>query len=83
MFLRIFLCDVPALGGGLTYTQVAAGADHTVLLRSDGTAVACGLNDNGHCDVPALGRGLSRGTNACVFAHIPIYLPSPGLRMFP
>ncbi|CAK0832031.1 unnamed protein product [Prorocentrum cordatum] len=28
--------------------------DHTVLLRSDGTAVACGRNDNGQCDIPAL-----------------------------
>merc|ERR1740121_1114422 len=37
-----------------SYTQVAAGADHTVLLRSDGTAVACGLNDDGQCDLPAL-----------------------------
>ena len=29
-------CDVPALEGGLTYTYVAAGGLHTVLLRSDG-----------------------------------------------
>ncbi|CAK0907181.1 unnamed protein product, partial [Prorocentrum cordatum] len=33
---------------------VAAGGRHTVLLRSDGTAVACGYNDEGQCDIPAL-----------------------------
>merc|ERR1712032_3192 len=43
-----------ALEGDLTYTQVAAGENHTVLLRSDGTAVACGQNDSGQCDLPAL-----------------------------
>jgi hypothetical protein len=32
--------DVPAIEGGAAYTQVAAGIQHTVLLRSDGSAVA-------------------------------------------
>jgi len=44
--------------GGVAYTQAAAGGDHTVLLRSDGTAVACGLNDEGQCDLPALEEGV-------------------------
>ncbi|CAK0800355.1 unnamed protein product, partial [Prorocentrum cordatum] len=62
-------CDLPALPAGLTYTQVAAGGLHTVLLRSDGTAVArgrsdgtavaCGDNDHGQCDLPALPAGLT------------------------
>ena len=52
-------CDIPALEGRLNYTQVAAGAHHTVLLRSDGAAVACGDNSAGQCDIPALGAGLS------------------------
>ena len=34
----------PALEGELSYTEVAAGRFHTVLLRSDGTSVACGRN---------------------------------------
>jgi|ERR1711971_593825 len=36
------------------YTQVAAGVYHTVLLRSDGTVVACGYNGFGQCSIPAL-----------------------------
>ncbi|CAK0881390.1 unnamed protein product [Prorocentrum cordatum] len=52
-------CNVPALDGGLSYTQVAAGDSHTVLLRSDGTAVACGWNCYEQCNVPALDGGLS------------------------
>merc|ERR1712172_394690 len=36
-----------------TYTQVSAGDCHTVLLRSDGTAVACGANGVGQCRIPA------------------------------
>ena len=52
-------CDLPALGAGLTYTQAAAGGDHTVLLRSDGTAVACGDNWDGQSDLPALDAGLT------------------------
>ncbi|CAK0799045.1 unnamed protein product [Prorocentrum cordatum] len=47
------------LPAGLTYTQVAAGERHTVLLRSDGTAVACGGNHVGQCDLPALPAGLT------------------------
>merc|ERR1740121_3233607 len=46
-------CDIPTLGAGLTYTQISAGA-HTVLLRSDGSALACGENDSGNCDIPVL-----------------------------
>ncbi|CAK0814469.1 unnamed protein product [Prorocentrum cordatum] len=52
-------CNVPALDGGLSYTQVAAGSAHTALLRSDGTAVAFGWNHGGQCNVPALDGGLS------------------------
>ena len=38
--------------------MVSAGFDHTVLLRSDGEAVACGLNDFGQCDIPCLEDGI-------------------------
>ena len=40
-----------------TYTQVSAGSSHTVLLRSDGRAVACGLNADGQCNIPTLYPG--------------------------
>ena len=36
---------------------MAAGSAHTVLLRSDGTAVACGSNVYGQCTLPASGEG--------------------------
>ena len=34
-------CDIPSLDEGVSYCQVSAGVYHTVLLRSDGHAVAC------------------------------------------
>ncbi|CAL1141716.1 unnamed protein product, partial [Cladocopium goreaui] len=37
--------------------QASAGDHHTVLLRSDGRAVACGLNGDGQCDIPTLDPG--------------------------
>jgi len=52
-------CDVPALPGGLTYVEVAAGGAHVVARRSDGSVVAWGNNGWGECDVPALPSGLS------------------------
>ena len=42
----------------MCYTQVSAGIYHSVLLRSDGHAVACGLNDDGQCDIPPLEEGV-------------------------
>ena len=50
---------VPVLEGGLKYTHVAAGDQHTVLLRSNGTAVATGANGCGQCNIPTLEPGLS------------------------
>ena len=41
------------------YTQVSAGLRHSVLLRSDGSAVAFGQWDHGACNVPALRDGTS------------------------
>jgi len=38
----------------VTYTHAAVGDCHTVLLRSDGQAVACGDNRCGQCDIPEL-----------------------------
>ncbi|CAK0790758.1 unnamed protein product [Prorocentrum cordatum] len=49
--------------------MVAAGPEHTVLLRSDGTAVAFGSNDRGQCAVPALDGGLSYTQVVAGWAH--------------
>eukprot|EP00435_Cladocopium_sp_Y103_P059634 s31_g21.t1 len=40
-------------------TCVSAGFRHTVLLRSDGNAVACGRNLDGQCTIPPLDDGMS------------------------
>jgi len=38
---------------GVTYVQVSGGRDHAVLLRTDGSAYACGLNQHGQCSIPS------------------------------
>ena len=50
--------SLPALEEGVTYTQADVSAHHTVLLRSDGKAVACGENRNGQCTFPEPGEGV-------------------------
>ncbi|CAK0800000.1 unnamed protein product [Prorocentrum cordatum] len=62
-------CDIPAPGEGLNYMQVAAGGTHTVLLKSDGTAAACGANESGQCDLPALTGTLTYTQVAAGGAH--------------
>ena len=42
----------------MCYIQVSAGDEHTVLLRSDGHAVACGLESSG-CEIPPLEEGMT------------------------
>ena len=39
--------------------MVSAGGSHTVLLRSDGSAVAFGINVEGQCNIPKLEQGVS------------------------
>ena len=39
--------------------MVSAGYSHTVLLCSDGRAVACGKNTDGQCNIPPLDEGVS------------------------
>ena len=39
--------------------MVSAGGTHTVLLRSDGCAVACGWNFHGTCNIPPLDGGVT------------------------
>lgn len=50
---------MPEVEAGVSYAQVAAGDYHTVLLRSDGRAVACGSNRDGECDLPEMEPGVS------------------------
>ena len=39
--------------------MVSAGLHHTVLLRSDGSAVAVGMNGDGRCNIPPLDEGMA------------------------
>jgi len=45
--------QVTGLPAGQDYTAIAAGDAHGLALRSDGTIVAWGQNDDGECNVPA------------------------------
>lgn len=45
--------QVTGVPAGTDYVAVAAGDAHGLALRSDGTVVAWGQNDNGECNVPA------------------------------
>ena len=44
-------CDYSGLYNWTDIKQVSVGYDHVVGLKSDGTVVAVGMNDNGECDV--------------------------------
>ncbi len=50
---------VPALTGGLTFSAIVCGGNHTLGLRSDGTIAAWGNNDASQLAVPALTGGLT------------------------
>ena len=43
----------PALTGGVRYTGISAGSNHTALLRTGGDVVCVGSNTFGQCTVPA------------------------------
>ena len=60
---------IPPLDDGISYTQVSAGENHTVLLRSDGNAVACGQNSVGQCTIPLLDDGMSYTQVSAGFEH--------------
>merc|ERR1712232_1240087 len=51
-------CTIPRSLPWIRYVAAAAGKAHTVLLQSDGQAVANGLNDRGQCEIPVLPPGL-------------------------
>ena len=83
-------CDIPPLEAGMSYIQVAAGGcvfidqwgyrtdgGHTVLLKSDGNAVAFGDNSYGQCDIPPLETGMSYIQVSAGWVHI-VLLRSDG-----
>ena len=49
--------NLPSLDAGISYTQVSAGGLHTVLLRSDRYAVACGFNASEQTNISQLEPG--------------------------
>jgi len=49
--------------------MVSAGGTHTVLLRSDGCAVACGWNFHGTCNIPPLDGGVTNTQVSAGGAH--------------
>eukprot|EP00929_Paragymnodinium_shiwhaense_P056673 TRINITY_DN28364_c0_g5_i1.p1 TRINITY_DN28364_c0_g5~~TRINITY_DN28364_c0_g5_i1.p1 ORF type:complete len:1149 (-),score=203.64 TRINITY_DN28364_c0_g5_i1:86-3532(-) len=71
-------CTVPALPMGTTYVSCAAGAGHTVLLRSDGQAVAFGRNREGRCSVPRSPPGIRYVAVATGYWHT-VLVQSDGL----
>ena len=60
-----------------SFSMVSAGYRHTVLDRSDGSAVACGENSSGQCDIPQLERGM-RYTQASAGCGHTVLLRSDG-----
>eukprot|EP00435_Cladocopium_sp_Y103_P057603 s17_g19.t2 len=56
---------------------MAAGGRHTVLLRSDGCAVATGINMDGQCDIPPFRNGLNY-TQVSAGSHHTVLLRSDG-----
>jgi len=49
--------------------MVSAGLDYTVLLRSDGCAVAIGCNEDGQCDIPPLDDGMAYAQISAGYDH--------------
>ena len=61
--------NVPALPPGVTFVEIAAGADHTVGLLSDGSLSAWGDNTFGQCDVTPPPPGLTYESVAAGAGH--------------
>eukprot|EP00438_Fugacium_kawagutii_P015350 Skav202568 [mRNA] locus=scaffold2177:308492:311249:- [translate_table: standard] len=61
-----------------SFAMVSAGHYHSVLLRSDGSAVACGAKESGQCDIPPLGEGVKYTQVSAGVSHT-VLLRSDGL----
>ena len=74
-FSELVICTLSAKPRGARTPFVSqgtmefAGCSHTVLLRSDGQAVACGLNTDGQCSIPRLDEGLSYSQVSAGHSH--------------
>ena len=55
---RIAVVTTRVSGPSIRLGMENLGASHSVLLRSDGTAVACGDNRFGQCNIPDLVEGV-------------------------
>lgn len=53
----------------MAYTQISGDFGHTVLLRSDGCAVAVGENGDGQCDIPPLDEGMAYSQISVGYQH--------------
>lgn len=65
------------LARNMSYSQVSAGQNHTMLLRSDGNAVACGCNVFGQCNIPPLEEGIYMDLLRPDFCRWVSYSPAP------
>jgi hypothetical protein len=63
--------EVPA---GNDFIDIAAGKNHNLALKSDGSIIAWGLNDDGQCDVPS-GSGFVEIT--ADYHHSVAIIPEP------
>ena len=75
LYIYTLICALSAkLSGARTAfvsqgTMASAGWYHTVLLRSDGNAVACGENSYRQCRLPPLDEGISYGQVSAGQSH--------------
>ncbi|HEX5051591.1 MAG TPA: hypothetical protein VFZ65_07465 [Planctomycetota bacterium] len=60
---------VPALPAGLSYVDVIGGTGHSVVLRSDGRALAWGDNSHGQCAIPPLPPGMTYTAGSAAWAR--------------
>jgi len=74
--------NIPALPPGVTYTRVATGGSHTVLLRSDGIVVGVGSNDFGQLNLPELPEGVTYVNIGAGYNHT-VLLRSDGVVVRP
>ena len=63
-------CTIPHAPSGTKHARVAAGWSYTVLLRSDGRVMVCGLALAGEWNIPELPAGATYVQASAGYAHI-------------
>ena len=71
-------CSIPDPPSGVHYTQVSASEDLTVLLRSDGQAIACGANEKNQCNIPPVPHSGAIYTQVTAGSRCTVLLRSDG-----